>query len=402
MSIFLALGVESKMSICKKALITANMSGFLWKFELNNVRILQELGYEVHYASNINEKGYVFDLNQVLEKGIIFHHIDIARSPFMFRMNASALKELIRIIDQEEITLVHCHTPVGGLLGRLAGVLSKSKPQVIYTAHGLHFYKGAPLFNNIVYQFAERTLARFTDVMILINREDYMAAKTMHLKKNGRIYQIPGEGIDFSEFVPVSPREKKAARQKIGIDENALFILSVGELNLNKNHKTVIRALKKIYAMQDLDDRVIYGICGDGYFREDIQEYAEDSGVGNKVRFFGYQYDIREYYAAADVTVFPSLREGLGMAGIESLAMGIPVIASDNRGTREYMCDSQNGFVFRAEDVDDCIYCVKRFFQMDSEKRKEMSDQCVKSVQKFSKEISGKIMKEIYSGMVRE
>lgn len=390
------------MSNCKKALITANMSGFLWKFELNNVRILQELGYEVHYASNINEKGYAFDLNQMRERGIIFHHIDIARSPFMFKMNLSALKEIIRIIDREKITLLHCHTPVGGLLGRLAGVLSKNRPRVIYTAHGFHFYKGAPIFNNVVYQLVERVLAHFTDVIILINEEDYMAAKTMHLKKNGRVYLVPGVGIDFSSFKPVSAAEKNVARHKIRIDEEAIFVLSVGELNINKNHKTVIMAMNAIIAMKELGDRVIYGICGDGYFRKDIQEFANNSGVGNKVLFFGYQYDIREYYAAADVTVFPSVREGLGMAGIESLAMGIPVIASDNRGTREYMRDGQNGFVFQAEDVNDCTRCIKRYFHLNPEQKKEMSEQCIKSVQRFSKDITGEIMKGIYSGIAEE
>ena len=138
----------------KKALIITNLSGFLWKFELDNVALLQSLGYEVHFASNINEKGYPFEVYELEELGIVFHHIEIARSPYMWKMNARALKQIKQIIKEEHIGIIHCHTPVGALLGRLAvvGNANRKKLKVIYTAHGFHFYKGAPLLNNIVFK----------------------------------------------------------------------------------------------------------------------------------------------------------------------------------------------------------------------------------------------------------
>ena len=386
----------------KKVLIIANLSGFLWKFELGNVHILQELGYEVHYASNICEKGYDFDLDEMQEKGIIFHQIDIARSPYMFKMNSAALKQILKIIDEEGIALIHCHTPVGGVLGRIAGLISKRKPKVIYTAHGFHFYKGAPIINNVIYQFVERLLAPLTDIMILINKEDYNAARTMHLRNKGKIYQIPGIGLDLSYFSPVSKSEKQVYRRSIEIGSDVFFILSVGELNQNKNHKIVIKALKKIDSEHLTDVPIVYGICGDGFFKEDIRRFARDIGLGEKIHFFGYQKEIKDYYAAADLTVFPSLREGLGMSGLESLAMGVPVVAADNRGTREYMIDGKNGYVFNPEDVDGCAEGILKICGMSEEDRNKMSVRCIESIQKFSKEKTTKIMKDIYSYIDRE
>lgn len=380
----------------KKALIITNQSGFLWKFELSNVKLLQDLGYEIHYASNSAEEGYYYKPENLKQMGIIFHNIEIARSPYMIRMNWNALRELIQIIENEGIDIVHCHTPVGGLLGRMAGVLSSLKPKVIYTAHGFHFYKGAPWINNIVYQGVERLMAIFTDELVLINKEDYLKACTFRLRRNGKIHRIPGIGIDLSQFYPASEEEKRKIRKKIGIDEDAFFILSVGELNKNKNHRTIIQVMKKITDDNILDGKVIYGICGDGFLRNELRHFADENCSKDQIRFFGYQCEIRDYYAAADVTVFPSRREGFGMVGLESLAMGIPVVASDNRGTREYMQHGKNGYVCRYDDIDGFIAGIKKIRELSSAELKEMRCFCVNSTRDFSKENTNLIMQSIY------
>lgn len=392
------------MSNRKKVLIITNQSGFLWKFELNDVKLLQNLGYEVHYASNSNEEGYHYEPKQLEKMGIIYHNIEIARSPYMFRMNYRALKQLIDIIEKENIKLIHCHTPVGGFLGRLAGEMCHhmhTKPKVIYTAHGFHFYNGAPILNNLLYQTVERLMAPLTDVLILINKEDYIHAKTFHLKKGGKVYQIPGVGVDLSIFHPVNASEKQLLRRKIGIDNDSFFILSVGELNKNKNFVTIIRAIKKMTTEKLVEGKVIYGICGDGFFKNEIQQFAKELGLKDQVRFYGYKCNVRDYYAAADVTVFPSKREGLGMVGLESLAMGIPVIASDNRGTREYMCDGKNGYICKYDDVEGFINGIKKIYRMNDAERKKMKKACVDSVSLFSKSNSIKIMSEIYKEIDR-
>ena len=384
------------MQAKKKALIIANLSGFLWKFELHNVCLLQDLGYEVHYASNIFEKGYYFEQGWLDERNIIFHHIDIARSPYMFGMNARALKELVRIIDEEEIELIHCHTPVGGLLGRCAGIMTKAKPKVIYTAHGFHFYKGAPFINNFLYKGVEQLLAPLTDAIVVINKEDYIAAKKMKLRQHGKVYKIPGVGIDYSAFCPGTLAEKLAARMEIGIKPNDFFALSVGELNINKNHKTVIQAIKRLFDEKRVDDSFVYGICGDGFFKEEIKEFVVSQGVKNKVKFFGYQCDIRKFYVAADVTVFPSLREGFGMAGLESLVMGVPVIAADNRGTREYMKNGVNGYVYRANNVEGFADGLAHMYKMSDAERMQISNNCIGTTKGYSYKRVETIMKNVY------
>ena len=386
----------------KKALIIANLSGFLSKFEMNNVHILQDLGYEVHYASNTNAEVYDFRPELLRSEGVIFHNIKIARSPYMLHMNAAALRELIRIIDEEQITLIHCHTPVGGVLGRLAGALSRAKPKVIYTAHGFHFYQGEPLINNTVYKCAEFFLAHFTDVLVVINHEDYRNASKMHLKKNGRVVLIPGEGISHGKFAPVSENERLEARRRLGISENTFFILSVGELNLNKNHRVVIDAVQKILEKNRIAEPLLYAICGEGYFREEAEEYIAEHKLTGSVKLMGYQDKIRSYYAAADITAFPSVREGLGMAALESLAMGIPVIASDNRGTREYMRNGVNGYIYRADDSNGFAEGICKIYQLTGEERKRMSENCIKSTGPFDIRNTEVIMRDIYSKLNEE
>lgn len=387
----------------KKALIITNLSGFLWKFELDNVALLQSLGYEVHFASNINEKGYPFEVYELEELGIVFHHIEIARSPYMWKMNARALIQIKQIIKEEHIGIIHCHTPVGALLGRLAviGNANRKKLKVIYTAHGFHFYKGAPLLNNVVFKAVECCLAPLTDTLIVINSEDYAQAKKMCLRKGGRVELIPGIGLDFDRFTPVSDQKKLELREKYGIPKDAFFVLSVGELNINKNHKTVIRAIKEIKEEEPCED-IVYGICGDGYWKDDIQGYAKTMGLESEILFFGYQRNVEEYYAMADITIFPSKREGLGMVGIESLAMGIPVIASDNRGTREYMLDGKNGYVCKWNDSQAFKQSIVTYKKLSSNQKQAMRSNCRMSVKNFDKNITHLIMERIYRRLDQE
>ena len=158
----------------KRILIVANVSSFLYKFERGDVRILQSLGHEVHYAANMREQHHEAEAQVMEQMGVIMHHIDIARSPYLYHDNRTALAQLLRLIERLDIRVLHCHTPVGGVLGRLAGKLASHPLYVLYTAHGFHFYRGAPLLNNTLYYLAERALAAYTDVLITINEEDYV------------------------------------------------------------------------------------------------------------------------------------------------------------------------------------------------------------------------------------
>ena len=184
--------IERKLKM-KKALIVTHVSGFVPQFEMNNVKLLQELGYEVHYASNFNNVSYGTDNSRLEGTGIVCHQVDFARSPFEFRNNRSAYRQLKQVMREQHFELVHCHTPVGGVYARLAARKHrKNGTRVIYTAHGFHFYKGAPLKFWLVAYPMEWLLAHVTDTLITINEEDFINAQKLRLAsksgQRGRAY----------------------------------------------------------------------------------------------------------------------------------------------------------------------------------------------------------------------
>lgn len=185
----------------KKFLIVAHYSRFLVQFELNDVKLLQGMGYEVHYATNFEHEDMYADAVQVIrEHGVILHQVDFVRSPYNISANIKAYKQLKHLMQTEMFAGVHCHTPMAGALARLAANAAHTAP-VLYTAHGFHFYKGCPLKNRLIYQTAETFLARYTDAQITINQEDYAAAQKFPLR--GKAYYVPGIGVDVKKISSV-------------------------------------------------------------------------------------------------------------------------------------------------------------------------------------------------------
>ena len=175
----------------KQVLILATTNDFLLKFQRENVEILQEMGYQVHFAANLHQPGYVSDARRIADLGVKVHHIPIARSPYMVGENRKALSRLLELLHRCPMQAIHCHTPVGGLLGRLAGKFGPGNPVVVYTAHGFHFYRGAPLYNQSAFYPVEWNLARYTDLLVVINREDYYAARKLPLRRGGKVIRLP-------------------------------------------------------------------------------------------------------------------------------------------------------------------------------------------------------------------
>lgn len=216
--------------------------------------------------------------------------------------------------------------------------------KVIYTAHGFHFYKGAPLKNWLLYYPVEKLCSHFTDKLITINREDYeLAQKKLGAKKT---YYVPGVGIDLPKFQN-DCTDRNVTREELGVPKDALFLLSVGEVNENKNHQIVIRALAKLSRSD-----VHYAIAGIGGHRERLLALAKKLGVDDRVHLLGFRTDIPALNRAADIFCFPSIREGLGLAAVEAMACKTPVVAADNRGTRSFITDGENGFLCKHDDVD--------------------------------------------------
>lgn len=375
----------------KKILLVATVGGFLPQFLSNDLTLLQEKGYEIHYAANFMHCVYECDRERLISQNIKLHHIDIQKSPYMFSENRRAYQQLKKIVVEEDISVIHCHTPVGGLLGRLVGRYFGEKIRVIYTVHGFHFYKGAPLINSTLYYSVERYLARFTDVLVTINEEDYLNAKKLKIRKGGNVFKIPGVGLDRTKFCSLELEKRNKLRGNMGIGRDTFVLLSVGEVNQNKNHSTVINALYRLN-----DKNLKYYICGDGFCMPEIMEQIKQLQMEDQVILLGYRTDIAEILNIADCFVFPSFREGLGMACLEAMSVGIPVIASDNRGTREYMKEGITGFICNANDEESFARSICRMKELDTETRGKLQENCREIAEKFSIGISKRAMQEVY------
>ena len=294
-------------------------------FHLPFLKMFKEYGWEVHVAA----KNDFVDEPCVIPNCDRYFDIDFARSPF-YKSNIKAYKQLKQIIEINHYDIIHCHTPVAGVLTRLAARNVKGTT-VIYTAHGFHFYQGALLINWFVYYPIERFCAKFTDKLITINQEDYNRVKDWDLRNKGTVYYVPGVGIDLEKIQNISVN-KLQKKKELGIPNGVKVLLSVGELNKNKNHEIIIRALSKL-----ADKDFIYLICGKGELKEYLKILAKELGLNDRVKLLGYRKDVLEICKIADLFIFPSKREGLPLSLIEALACDLPCVASDIRGNRDLL-----------------------------------------------------------------
>ena len=374
----------------KKVLLVATVQSHICQFHKPLINLLQSNGIVVHVAArnNLAEKNGL-TLNEP-EK--VFD-IPFSRSP-VNKCNLTAYKMLKRIIYDEKYDVVHCNTPVGGLLARLVckKLRKKMGVKVIYTAHGFHFYKGAPFKNWLLYYPIEKYCSRFTDVLITINKEDYELAKRKMKAK--RVEYVPGVGVDTKKFASIEV-DRNAKRKELGVPENAVLLISVGELNDNKNHEIVIRAL----AQPDIETNVYYLIAGNGEKKQYLEGLIHDLHLDGRVKLLGYRRDIGELYKVSDVCVFPSIREGLGLAALEGMSCGLPLLAADNRGVKDYAINHVNAILCRYNHVNEFVSGINTFV-CDSNFRKEMGEKNKKIVIKFDIEIILSKMKLIYGSFI--
>ena len=343
----------------KKALITASVFGFIGSFEKSNIQILLDKGYEVHIATNMSKDLKAFgDTGQLDGVDVIKHQISYSRSPLSLQ-TIKSYKAIKRLIKEENFDLIHCHTPVAAMLTRLAARKArKNGTKVIYTAHGFHFFKGAPLLNWLVYFPVEYICSFFTDILITINQEDYqLARKVMRAKK---IEYISGVGIDVEKYQNVQV-DKMAKRKELGIPENTIMLLSVGELNKNKNHEVIIEALNRLN-----NPNIHYFIAGQGELKDYLQSKIISLGLENKIHLLGYREDVGELYHTADIFCFPSLREGLGLAAIEAMASGLPLITSNVHGINDYSENGLTGYKCDCKSIHDYEKAIRKLMNSSS------------------------------------
>ncbi|MEG1967539.1 MAG: glycosyltransferase family 4 protein [Clostridia bacterium] len=320
----------------KKVLFVATvLRGHVLVFHLPYMRWFQEQGYEVHLCC-ANDTGEAEVTVPYCDR---FFDLPFARSPLSLH-NREVYKRLKQLMDTQSYALIHCNTPVGGMLGRLcARGARKRGTKVVYTAHGFHFFTGAPLKNWLLYYPVERFLSRFTDLLITINGEDYARAQRFHAKK---IAQVSGVGVELARFEKIVDRAQ--VRADLGISANALVVINVGEHIPRKNHETVLRTLALLSGVELL-------FCGVGEQEEALQNLARELEMEKRVHFLGFRKDVPALLAASDVFFFPSLQEGLPVSQMEAMAAGLPCVVSDVRGNADLISQGEGGALCKPHDV---------------------------------------------------
>lgn len=376
----------------KKILYITNISYGVSSFSVAAVASAKTLGYRFFLAGNFSGASSEKIKNDEEEFGVKIINIDLARSPYSPK-NISAYKQLIDFVKKENIDYIHCNTPVGGLLGRLAGKKCKVK-KVIYQAHGFHFYKGAPLKNWLIYYPIERWLAHYTDAIITINKEDYERAQGFRLRNNGKVYYVPGVGIDLSQYeLPENTRELK--RKELGLKETDVALISMGDLIDRKNYSVAIEAVAKAN-----NPNLQYFICGKGPEEEKLKKMVEDLGVKEQIHFLGFRTDIKELLKAADIFLFTSKQEGLARSLMEAMASGLPCIASKIRGNTDLLDEGKGGYLREVTDVTGFSGCLKKLVD-DELVRKQMSEYNLSSIKKYEIKVVKESIKEVYSDALR-
>lgn len=377
--------------------MVAATSSMIGNFNLDNIKILQELGVDVYVATNFTCPGSItIRESNVLRKklesnGVKCYQIDFKRKTGSFKSNLRVIKQLRNIIKNENITGLHVQSPLGGVLGRIAARGFKVK--VLYTAHGFQFFPGGPKKDWLLFYPVERFLSHWCDAIITINTDDYKVAKKFY----SPVYYIPGVGTDVMSMQKLSLEERKEirdkTRKKYDITDKDYLILSVGELTKRKNHQLVIRAIKKLN-----DPHLKYIVAGVGVEKANLKKLINSLNLQRQVNLIGYVNNLRNLYLAADLNVFVSKREGLGFGGLDGVAYGLYIIGNDNTGMKDYIPNNKVGLMIH--DPDNVNELAK---MIDLAKNKHLQIKSKKDIsflQKYDQHNINKKMKKIYSKLL--
>lgn len=381
----------------KKVLMVATLASMIDLFNRDNLKILQSLGCEVTVLANF-QFGNGTSLERVIrfkrelqEMGIKVIDVAIDRKPIC-KANIQAYKQIKEIMNVEQYDLIHCQSPQGGALGRLAAKNTRksNRTQVIYAAHGFHFLKGASYKSWLIYFPVEWFLSKFCDVLITINSEDEQIAKKYFMTK--RIERISGAGISIQKFTQTSDEIRSRIRLEMGYSEQDFILLSVGELVNNKHQDLLINVINQLKG-EIPNIRLL--LAGQGQETETFKALVNSLELNQYIEFLGFRNDVVELMKMCDVAVSASKREGLPINIMEAMATGIPVVATNCRGNRDLIIDGQNGYLIEQEDV---LSFSKKIMQLynNQDERNIMGKEGRLLVMPFSSEIVNQEMTKIY------
>lgn len=355
-----------------KVLFVATVTNHIISFHIPYLKWFKEQGYEVHVASNGEENIEYCDKHY----NLLFERFPLKKD------NVKVYKELKKIINSNDYQIIHCHTPVGGVITRLAARNARKKgTRVIYTAHGFHFYKGAPLLNWIIYYPIEKIMANYTDCLITINQEDYeIAKKKLKIKQ---IELVNGVGVDESKFnFEMMQEEKSKIRESFGLKDDDFVLIQVGELNKNKNQIMAIEAMRSLVKEKK---NIHLLLVGEGVLENLYKEKIDEYNLQYNVHMLGYRKDVPNLMKISNSLLSLSYREGVPVNVIEAMMSGLPIIATDCRGNRDIA-----NKVIEIDDVNGLCNEIKRCIENDK------IYMCKKS-EEYKIENVLKNMKEIYN-----
>lgn len=389
-----ALGNEKNKDITDKpkALVLASVASMIDQFNMQNIEILLDLGYDVDVVCNCKDGNTISDvriedmIRRLANKGVSVLHVPIPRKISNVRSIILSLKQVKKLCDKNRYKLLHCHSPIGSVVARLAAKDAREKygTKVIYTAHGFHFYKGAPKQNWAIFYPIEKLCSYLTDVLITINREDYAFAQK-HMNA-GQIKYVPGVGIDQEKF-RLEDLDIVAKKKELGLGKDDLLILSVGELNQNKNQEVIIRAIARLN-----NPNIHYMVAGKGDKGQYLEKLANELGVNLKL--LGYRTDIVELLNTADIFAFPSFREGLSVALMEAMASGLPCVVSRIRGNVDLIINGKGGYLCEPDDAKAFSKGIQSL--LNRKQRFEFGEFNRQMMEKFNLQKTNKIMRLIY------
>lgn len=366
----------------KRILIVATIDRHIEKFHLPYIKEFKKMGYEVHVATN----GYK-ELENVDKKITI----PIQRTPFSIK-NIFSIFKLRRIIKKNNYEIIHCHTPMGSVVTRLAAknIKKVSSPFVVYTAHGFHFFKGASKVNWLIYYNIEKVLSKYTDLILTINNEDYKLAKE---KFYCNIEYVPGVGIDLSKFIPKTELLYVSNRKKIGISNSSFVITYVAELSNRKNQEVLISAMSRL--CEKYDNLKLY-LIGDGPNVEEYKNLVKQLNLEDDVIFSGYQSDVTKYLYASDMLVSSSKQEGLPVNILEGMSIGLPIVVSNCRGNIDLIKNGYNGLIVENDSMS-FEQAIEKIF-LDKNLRDKLGEKNLLEIKKYSlQDVVNQTMEKIFT-----
>jgi glycosyltransferase EpsD len=370
----------------KKVLFTASIAKHFLRFHLPYLKWFKEEGYEVHIACDGAE-----DVPFTDKKWIV----PFVRSPFSTG-HIKAYKVLKEIIDREQYHLVHCHTPMASIVTRLAAKETRKKgTKVLYTAHGFHFYNGAPLINWLTYYPVEIFTSAYADAIITINGEDYERIRKKGNKKTN-YFLIPGIGVEKSKFYPVDQVKRRNIRIDKNFTENDFIAIYAAEFIPRKNHQFLIETIAK-HKGDFPDLKVLF--CGRGVLKDKLEMLVKEKNLETVFLFMGFRNDIDELFKMADLGVSASKQEGLGLNLIEEMMCNLPILATEDRGHKEIVISGENGFLFEQENKEEFIAYLKELYT-NKEMRKIFGKNAQELSQKFEITNSLNAMSKIYKNFL--